>query len=441
MSSADRLAASDPTGPASSPVLPPSATAAAERADAEAERRVSGPAGLAHVSALSFLASRAAPSGAFVLALAGGVALARAGERFGWRRGYGASLAAMIQTVAYLGPARLNGPLTQALTAPVMGALERRGVGALGQFAACFAGRMLHNTVATAFFVFVLLGGLDAYAGTYNETFGDLALLPSGPRAALAFTAVSLVGWAIVATIVQIAVYRRGMRRWPDPAAKDDIDESAESGDLGGRGRFDPRAVALAAAVAFTLLVASTAAPLLAGVGAWLFVAWLLSRPDRRAVPTGVALALLIGGGSLVFSLVGGLGLAVGLQRGARAMLIVLVATWLRAAARSDGIREVARRSLGRLRRIPSVPEAVSILDELGAEARLAPSGRALLAELRSARKRPVAMVDAVLGWVAGESGRFRAGLIPPPARLRVAARDVALVAAAAAPVLTLLLG
>ena len=404
-------------------------------------RRVSGPAGLAHVGALSFLASRATPSGAFVLALAGGVALARAGERFGASRGYGASIAAMIQTIAYLGPARLNGPLTQALTAPGMGALERRGVGAAGQFAACVAGRILHNTIATAFFVFVLIGGLDAYAGTYDETLGDLAILPSGPGPALAVTGLSLVGWALVASFVQVLVYRRGLRRWPKPAVPEGLGELADAPDREASGRFDPRAVALAAAAAFALLVASTAAPLLGAVAVWLGVAWAVSSPDRRAVPAGVGLALLLGGGALVFSLLGGLGLEVALRRGARALLLVLVATWLRAAARSDGIREVARRSLGRLRAVPAVPEAAHILDELGAEARLGPSGRALLGALRSARKRPLPVVDAVLRWVARESDRFSSRLASAPARLRVRWPDAALVVAAAAPGLALVVG
>ena len=434
MSSADRVDAQGERAaapsPAPAPPLDPAAPASASTT----------PAGLAHVGALSFLASRATPSGGFVLALAGGVALARAGQRFGARSAYGASLAAMVQTVAYLGPARLNGPLTQALTAPVMGALERRGVGTLGQFAACLAGRLLHNTLATAFFVFVLLGGLDAYAGTYDETLGELAFLPSGTDAALAFTAASLVGWAVVASIVQVILYRRGMRRWPRTTGPEP-GSASEREDLGGRGRFDPRAVAVAATLAFGLLVASTAMPLLLAVAGWLAVAWVLSRPDRRAVPAGVALAVLLGGGSLVFSLLGGLGLEVGLRRGARALLIVLVATWLRAAARSGGIREVARRSLGRLRLVPAVPEAVEVLDELGAEAQLAPSGRALIGAMAAARRRPLAMVDAVLGWVAAEAERFRASLVPPPARLRVGPADVALVVFAAAPALALALG
>ena len=49
------------------------------------------------------------------------------------------------------------------------------------------------------------------------------------------------------------------------------------------------------------------------------------------------------------------------------------------------------------------------------------------------ARPRPV--LDAVLGWVAEEAGRYRPSA--PPARLALRARvvDVALVALAAAPV------
>jgi hypothetical protein len=197
--------------------------------------------------------------------------------------------------------------------------------------------------------------------------------------------------------------------------------------------------VALAAVVAFALLLASTEWPLLAAVAVWLAAAWALSRPDRRAVPAGVVLALLLGGGALVFSLTGGLGVDVALRRAGRAVLLVLVATWLRAAAGEGGVREVARRSLGRLRRLPSLPEAASVLDGLRAEGRLAPSGRTLFAGLGSARKRPLAMADAVLEWVAAEAEAFRPGAPEPPARLRLALRDGALVLASAAPAVALL--
>ena len=81
--------------------------------------------GLAHVATVSFLAARAAPSMQFWIALAGGIALARTAALKGLRIGYGASAAAMLQTVAVMGPARVNGPLTQALTAPMLGALHQ----------------------------------------------------------------------------------------------------------------------------------------------------------------------------------------------------------------------------------------------------------------------------------------------------------------------------
>src|ERR671922_1307667 len=83
-------------------------------------------AGLAHVATVSFLASRVSPTAGFWIALAGGVALARAGARWGARWGYGASIASMLETVAIMGPARFGVPFTQALTAPLLGVLEAR---------------------------------------------------------------------------------------------------------------------------------------------------------------------------------------------------------------------------------------------------------------------------------------------------------------------------
>ena len=80
----------------------------------------------------------------------------------------------------------------------------------------------------------------------------------------------------------------------------------------------------------------------------------------------------------MVFSLVGGLGVEVAARRGLRAVLLVLVATWLRSAAGADGLREVFRRSLGRLRRLPAVPEAIRALDHIGSEGHLARAGRSL---------------------------------------------------------------
>ena len=140
------------------------------------------------MAVVSFLAARAAPAGGFWIALAGGVAVARVAERRGARLGFGASAAAMLETVAIIGPARLGIPLTQALTAPLLGRLEARGWRPLAQMLACAAIRLVHNTATTAFFIWVITGGLDAYAGTY-DAIGRRVGIEIGSADALALTA------------------------------------------------------------------------------------------------------------------------------------------------------------------------------------------------------------------------------------------------------------
>src|SRR5437764_11597849 len=115
-------------------------------------------AGLAHVGAVSFLAARISPAGSFWLSLTGGAALAREAELRGVRAGYAGTAAAVLETVAIMGPLRINNPLTQALSAPLLGAMQARGRGRLAQFLACLTIRLLHYTVLTAFAVLVLLG-------------------------------------------------------------------------------------------------------------------------------------------------------------------------------------------------------------------------------------------------------------------------------------------
>ena len=126
----------------------------------------------------------------FWIALAGGIALARTAALQGLRTGYGASAAAMLQTMAVMGPARVNGPLTQALTAPLLGALHRRGTRVPLQIVACFAIRLTHYAVLTVALVWIVLGGVDAYAGSYDTLTGWLGLLPEGERGALIVTVV-----------------------------------------------------------------------------------------------------------------------------------------------------------------------------------------------------------------------------------------------------------
>jgi hypothetical protein len=300
----------------------------------------------------------------------------------------------------------------------------------------CALLRLIHNTATTAFFIWVIAGGLDAYSGTYERIAGRVGI-DLNSSGTLAITAVGLVAWAAFASIVQVLVYRRGLRSWPD-------EEEPGGGDTGervppaDRRRFDPRAVALAAALAFAFLLASTHWLVLAGVSLWLALAWATARADRAAVPTGLALTALLGGGAFVFTLGGGLGLGLATRRGLRAALLVLVATWLRAAAGADGLREVFRRLLGRVRAIPAMAEAVAVLERIGSEGRLLEAGRSLAVTLRSMRKRPLPVLDGVLAWVPQESARFRAGAPGPAPGLAARPLDWALVALAAVPALAL---
>jgi hypothetical protein len=396
--------------------------------------------GLAHVATVSFLASRAAPSAQFWLALGGGIGLARAAAERGARIGFGASLAAMLQTVAVMGPARINAPLTQAMTAPMMGRLEARGVHPVTEFAACLVLRLLHYTVLLAAFIFVVLGGLDEFTGSYETLTGWLGFVPQGPEAALVATAIGNGLWAIFFSAVQVAVYRRALGDWPlaerrgdEPPAPPELPPApAETG------RFDPRAVVVAALAASALLLASTSWPLLLGVAAWLVPAWLLSRPDREAVPLGLALAGMLAFAALTGGLLGGAGLELALRRTLRAVLLVAVATWMRAAARPDGLRETFRRALHRLRRIPAVPEAAALLEGLDSGPRLIAAARAAAARFEDVDLKPAALADTVIAWVAAESADYRAGAEVPRTRLRIRAPDGLLVALTLLPALAL---
>src|SRR5215210_4565930 len=306
-----------------------------------AARAATGP---AHVAVVSFLAARAAPTGGFWIALSGGVALARVAERRGARLGFGASAAAMLETVAIIGPARFGVPFTQALSAPMLGRLHARGVGVWPQLLACAAVRLLHNAATTAFFIWVIAGGLDAYAGTY-DAIGRRVGVEVGSADALALTLAGLLAWTAFASTVQVLVYRRGLRAWAvteEPPAQVAEKRCVFRNELLPAGRFDPRVVAGAALVAFVLLLASTAWVLLAAVATWLTLAWALSRPDSEPLPAGLVFAAVLAGGAFAFALGGGLGIDAALRRAVRAALLVLVATWLRSAARAAGLREVS---------------------------------------------------------------------------------------------------
>ena len=398
------------------------------------------PNGLAHVATASFLASRAAPSAGFALALAGGVALARTAQKTTLRTGWAASIAAMLQTIAIMGPIRAGVPLTQAISAPVMGRMEHRGYGTLAQGLTAAGIRILHNATATAFYIWVIVG-LDAYAGTYDTILGFLPFIDTGnvsERNALIGTAIVIVIWTGIGSTVQVLVYRRGLRAWPkDPEAPEHHEAHAPRPRPPGA-RFDPRAVLLAAVVAFALLLASTDWIVLGCVAAWLALAWVTARGDSSVVQAGLALTAFLAFGALVFGLIGGQGIDETLRRTVRVALLVLVATWLRYAAGEEGLREVFRRMLRRVRRLPAMPETSQILDGLGSTAALVASGRRLVDGLRDVPVEPLPVTDAVLEWVRGEADRHPPAADEPAVTLRARVRDVVLVGLVAAAVAVL---
>src|SRR5437763_10508240 len=209
--------------------------------------------GLAHVGAVSLLAARVAPTGSFWLSLAGGAALAREADLRGIRAGYASSGAAMLETVSIVGPLRLNAPLTQAMSAPLLGAMHARGHRWLAQFLACLAIRLLHYTVLTAFAVLVLLGP-KAYAGSYHTLFGWLPFLPSGLAGALILTAIGNVAFAIFFSVIQVSFYRHALAGWSARTDGQPPARHVRPVSVDDTGRLDPRIALLAATVVTVLL-------------------------------------------------------------------------------------------------------------------------------------------------------------------------------------------
>jgi hypothetical protein len=387
--------------------------------------------GLAHVAAVSFLAARAVPSGSFWLALAGGAALAHEADVRGIRAGYGASAAAMLQTVAIVGPLRFNAPLTQALSAPLLGAMHARGRRRAELFAACLAIRLVHYTVLTAFTLFVLLGP-KAYGGSYDALLGWLPLLPHGLAGAVILTVITSVASAIFFSAVQVWLYRRALNRWSARALEEAPERPPMPPAAPQRSGADPRTALVAATSVTAALLISHSWVVLAAVTAWLALASVFARDrDRDVLRVALLLAAVLAGGTVVASLLGGLGADQAASRGARGALLVLVATWLRTAA---GLREAFRRTLLRLRRVPGAGEAGEILSELDSGRLVAGSAKALRDRLRGVRRHPISVADAVLAWATREAHSLPAHEPTLATELHFRARDAALAASLLLP-------
>lgn len=136
----------------------------------------------------------------------------------------------------------------------------------------------------------------------------------------------------------------------------------------------------------------------------------------------------------------GGLGAGEAASRAVRAALLVLVATWMRAAAGSAGLREAFRRTLSRLRHLRGADDVVRLLGELDSGRLLVGSANALRERVRGVRHRPLAVADAVLAWAAQEA-RVRAPRASSgtSALLHLRPRDATLAASLVLPAAALL--
>lgn len=376
-------------------------------------------AGLAHVATCSFLAARLAPSGQFFVALAGGVALARAGARHGLRSGYGASAAAVVETVALIGPARVNGPLTQAFNAPVVGRLDAKGAGFPVQLAACLAIRLVHYALLNVLFVWLVVGGFDAFVDTYDRIAGIFdwvigllpgiggEILPRGGTAAVILTVLMNLALAVFYSSVQVLAYRRALRRWPPPQPDQDDGPAAgmpQRPPRPGRNTILVALVVLAAWVAMLGWLSWTTLAVVAGLLALACVP--LGRERLAEMRLGLALAAVFALGAVGPAILGAVPWAEAGERAVRAALLVLTATWARCAAGSDGVRSLFGAFLWGFRWIPGAREAAALTAILRSDERLTAAGKDLLERLDGVETKVLPIADALTEWCAAESSR-----------------------------------
>ena len=375
--------------------------------------------GLAHVATCSFLAARLAPSGQFFIALAGGVALARAGSRHGLRAGYGASAAAVVETVALIGPARVNGPLTQAFNAPLVGRMDARGASFPAQLAACLAIRLVHYALLNVLFVWLVVGGFDAFVDTYDRIAGGVDwvirllpgvsgdTLPRGGTAAVLLTVLMNLALAVFYSSVQVLAYRRALRRWPPPQPGEDDAPPADAPHRPPRPARNTVLVALAVLAAWVAMLGWLSWTVLGAVAGVLALACLpLGRERLGEMRLGLALAAVFAIGAVGPALLGAVPWGEAGERAVRAALLVLTATWARCATGADGVRSLFGALLWGLRGLPAAREAAALTAILRSDKRLTAAGKDLLERLDGVETKVLPIADALTEWVAAESAR-----------------------------------
>lgn len=337
----------------------------------------------------------------------------------------------MVQTVALIGPARFNAPLTQALNAPVLGRLIGRGSSRLVQLAAVLAIRLVHYAILNVLFVAIVVGGLDEYVATYDSVTGGIEkaiafliptvervnVFPNGQTAALVLTVVAAVLYGAAFSTIQVLVSGRALRSWPEDAPEE------ASGPLAAEPATRPRPASVwlapvLVALAWIAMLAFNTWLVLAGVAAALVVATVFTRALRAGRTTwtvGLALAALLALGALIPALIGAVDFEPAGRRAVRAALLVLTATWARAFAGSDGLREAARRTLWGVRAVPGAAEAARITEQLQSDRQLMPAANALVDRFRDVPTQPGPLADALTAWVAAEARSYRPPGEPVP--------------------------
>jgi hypothetical protein len=365
--------------------------------------------GMTNVAALTFLAARAVPLG-WIVAVAGGVPLARAAQRHGGRAGYAAATAGLVETMAVMGPARMGIPVPHAASAPLLGVLVRRGRSLAALALAGAAVRSAYYVATSAFSILVLIG-LDAYLGSYEQLREWLPFLPAGRGSALWITFALLLLWSLGAGLIQATVIRRGLRCWDIGTDSDSDDLDPPRSRTGRTPIAHPHAGSLTvlALLGFAITLSGTDARLLGIVGAALGIAWIVTRADARALRWGLLLALPLALSTFAFGAVGGIGIAVALRRAMRVALLVLIAVWLHHAAGGEGLRAQALRVVHLLRRFRTLALAAAVLGASVSSADFGGAARRLGHRLRNAKRRPTPVLDASLAWLADESHRLAA--------------------------------
>ena len=354
---------------------------------------------MANVAALTFLAARAVPLG-WVVGVAGGVPLARAAQRHGGRAGYAAATASLVETMAIMGPARMGIPVPHAVSAPWLGVLYRKGRALLTM---ALAGALVRS---------------GYYLGSYEQLRQWLGFLPAGTAAALWLTAAMLVAWSLGAGLVQAWVLRRGLRDWDDNVGHGELDPGSSAAKVSPAAHPRAGLLVMVALVGFVVALSGTRPWVLGGVAVCLAMLWVVTQADARTLGRGLLLALPLALSTLAFGLVGGIGFNQAVRRGARVALLVLIAVWLHRAAGSAGLRDQSLRLVRRLRRFPTLALAGTVLGASVAASDFGGAARRLGRRVGGATRRPTAVLDASLAWLADESTRLAAPVAEPAASL-----------------------